>query len=102
MVNKMPIKVNENTFKTYEDTWNDPNYLSAEEKALIEFRLELFAALTEAREKQGLSQRQLAKKANMTQPELARLEKANKNPRIETLLKATVPLGYKLKLERIE
>jgi ribosome-binding protein aMBF1 (putative translation factor) len=102
MVNKMPVTVNGNTFETYEDTWNDPNYLSAEEKAIIDFRIELFTALVEARQKQGLSQKQLSEKATLTQPEIARLEKANKNPRIDTLLRATVPLGYKLKLERIE
>jgi len=97
----MPKVVNGHTFETFDDTWNDPNFLTPEEKALIDLKVEIFGALLEAREKEGLTQAQLAEKAHMTQPEIARLEKPNSNPKIDTLLRATVPLGYKLKLERI-
>ena len=102
LVNKMPKVINGHTFETFEDTWNDPNFLTPEEKALIDLKTEIFGALLEARENQGLTQAQLAKKAKMTQPEIARLENPDANPKIETLLRATVPLGYRLKLERIE
>ena len=98
----MAITVNGHTLKTFDDTWNDPNFLSPEEKAIIDLKVEIFGAFLEAREKEGLTQAQLAKKAHMTQPEIARLEKPDANPKIDTLLRATVPLGYKLKLERIE
>ena len=84
-----------------DDTWNDPNFLTPTEKAFIDLKVEIFGAFLEAREKEGLTQAQLAEKANMTQSEIARLERTDANPKIDTLLRATVPLGYKLKLERI-
>ena len=101
MVNNMPVKINGHTFETFDDTWNSPDYLTAKEKAVIDLKVEIFGALLEAREEQGLTQAQLAEKANMTQSEIARLEQPNANPKIDTLLRATVPLGYKLKLEKI-
>jgi len=97
----MPVNINGHTFKTFDDTWNDPNYLTPERKAIIELKVEIFGALLEAREREGLTQAQLAEKANMTQPEIARLENSNANPKIDTLLRVAVPLGYRLKLERI-
>jgi DNA-binding XRE family transcriptional regulator len=101
LVINMPITVNGHTLKTFDDTWNDPNFLTPTEKEIIDFKVQLFGALLEAREKEGLTQAELAKKANMTQPEIARLEKPDANPKIDTLLRATVPMGYRLKLERI-
>jgi DNA-binding XRE family transcriptional regulator len=98
---KMAKTINGHTFETFEDTWNDPDFLMPEEKALIELKTEIFGAFLEAREKEGLTQSQLAEKAHMTQPEIARLERPDSNPKIDTLLRATVPLGYTLKLERI-
>ena len=96
----MPKTINGHTFETFSDTWADPNFLTPEEKAVIELKTEIFGALLNAREEQGLTQAQLAEKANMTQPEIARLEKPDSNPKIDTLLRATVPLGYKLRLVR--
>ena len=101
LVNKLAITVNGQTLKTFDDTWNDPNFMTPTEKEIIAFKIQVFEALLEAREKAGLTQAQLAEKAHMTQPEIARLEKPDANPKIDTLLRATVPLGYRLKLERI-
>ena len=101
LVSKMAVTVNGHTFKTFDDTWNDPNFLTPTEKEIIDLKVQLFGALLEAREKEGLTQAQLAEKADMTQPEIARLERPDANPKINTLLKVTVPLGYRLKLERI-
>jgi len=98
----MPARTKKNEIRTFEDLWNDPNFLSPEEKAIIDLRVQLLGALVEAREKQGLTQTQLALQSNMTQPEIARLERLDANPKIDTLLRATLPLGYTLKLERIE
>ena len=100
-VNNMSVVVNGHKFETFEDTWNNPNYLTPEEKAIIDLKVEMFGALLEAREQQGMTQAQLAEKAKMTQPEIARLEKPGANPKIETLLRVIMPLGYKLKLERV-
>ena len=98
----MPANRRENNHRSFDDLWNSPDFLSAEEKALIELRVQLFGALVEAREQQGMTQTQLAQKANMTQPEIARLERMDANPKVVTFMRAALPLGYKLKLERIE
>jgi len=100
MVNDMSKTMNGHVFETFSNTWADPDFLTPEEKAIIELKTEIFGALLDAREKQGLTQAQLAEKAHMTQPEIARLERNDSNPKIDTLLRATVPLGYKLKLVR--
>ena len=100
LVNNMPKVVNGYTFETFSDTWAEPGFLTPEEKAVIELKTEIFGAFLDARETQGLTQAQLAEKAHMTQPEIARLEKPDSNPKIDTLLRATIPLGYKLSLVR--
>ena len=54
------------------------------------------------REKQGLSQSELAGKCNVKQPVIARMEKAVHSPQIDSLLKVLVPLGYKLAIVPIK
>ena len=98
----MPKTINGHTFETFDDTWNDPNFLTPIDREIIDFKVQLFGTLLEAREAEGLTQAQLAEMAHITQPEIARLEKPDANPKIDTLLRATVPLGYRLKLERID
>ena len=45
------------------------------------------------------TQAQLAEKCNVTQPVIARMEKAVHSPQIDSLLKILTPLGYTLKIE---
>jgi len=94
----MPRVVNGHKFRTFADTWEDSNFLTPEEKALIELKVELFGAFSEALEREGWTQTQLAKEAHMTQSEISRLIKVDANPKVDTLLRAAIPLGYKLRL----
>lgn len=54
------------------------------------------------REKEGMSQADLAEKANIKQSQLARFERATHSPQINSLLRVLYPLGYTIKLEKIK
>ena len=58
--------------------------------------------MIEAREKKGLSQRDLAELSGVKQPAIARLESMKSTPQIDTLLKILAPLGYTLSITPIE
>lgn len=75
---------------------------TTEEECIIEFEKELIRTLVEIREKQGLSQAELALKCNIKQSSIARMEKAIHSPQIDSLLKILVPLGYTLKIVPIK
>jgi ATP-dependent DNA helicase RecG len=59
-------------------------------------KVELVSKLIEAREKKGISQRQLAEMTGLRQPAIARLESMGATPQIDTFLKVLKPLGYTL------
>ena len=52
-----------------------------------------------ARQAAGLTQTELAKRARMKQPEIARLEARGANPRLSTLKRVVTATGHSLKLE---
>ncbi len=72
--------------------------LSPEDESIIELEKELLRTMVSIREKQGLSQAELAEKCNVKQPMIARMEKQVHSPQINSLLKILVPLGYKLQI----
>jgi transcriptional regulator with XRE-family HTH domain len=78
--------------------WNDPNFIDASQKAKIDFEVSLIGKMIEAREKKGLSQRQLAEMVGIKQPAIARLESMKATPQIDTLFKILEPLGYTIKI----
>lgn len=80
---------------------NDESRVSADERAKIDFEVELIGKMIEAREKRGLSQRDLAKLCGVKQPAIARLESMKTSPQIDTLLKILAPLGYTLSITPI-
>ena len=82
------------TWKEYRKELN----ISAEEESIIELEKELLRTLVQIREEQGLSQAELAKKCNVKQPVIARMEKAVHSPQVDSLLRLLVPLGYKLQI----
>lgn len=75
--------------------------LTKEDETAIAFEKSLIDSVIDIREKKGLSQIELAKKANMKQSQLARFEKAVHSPQINSLIKILYPLGYTLKVEKI-
>ena len=64
------------------------------------FYLQIGRLVYELRLKNGLSQEQLAQKAKVSQPLIARLEKGDKNriPTFETIYKILKVLGYHLEI----
>ena len=72
--------------------------ISPEEQRVIELEMELIRTMVSIREEQGLSQAELAKKCNVKQPMIARMEKAVHSPQIDSLLRVLVPMGYTLQI----
>lgn len=54
--------------------------------------------LIEQRHNQGMTQKELAKAANLAQPAIARLESKAVIPQLDTLLKVAAALNYELEL----
>ena len=76
--------------------------ITPEMERQIEFEKEIIETLVSIREAQGLSQAELATMANVKQPLIARLERGKHSPRIDSLLKLLVPLGYTLRIVKID
>lgn len=85
-------------WKTVRESLN----LTKEDEIAIAFEKDLINSVIDIREKEGMSQVELAKKANIKQSQVARFEKAVHSPQINSLIKILFPLGYTLKLEKIK
>ena len=84
--------------KTFSDYMNDESRVSLSEREKINFEIELIGKMVEAREKNGLSQRELARISGVKQPAIARLESMKAIPQIDTLFKVLNPLGYTISI----
>lgn len=80
----------------FNELWNDPNFITDEERDRINFEVSLIGKLIEARESKGLSQKQLADMCGLKQSAISRLERMGVAPQINTLMKILKPLGYRL------
>ena len=92
----MSKQINKTTYTTFDDLWNDPELLTDIEKEEIQFRINLIGKLMEAREQKGVSQQRLAEMSGLKQPAIARLERMQATPQINTLFRVLKPLGYTL------
>ena len=79
----------------WNDFRNDLN-LTHEEEDIITLEKSLINAIVEAREKNGLTQKQLSELCGVKQPVIARLESAMHSPQINSILRILKPLGYTL------
>ena len=86
--------------KTWKNVRKNLN-ISKEDEVQIAFEKDLINKIISIREKEGLSQAELADKAKIKQSQVARFEKATHSPQINSLLKILYPLGYTLKLKKI-
>ena len=59
-------------------------------------RVALITALIQARQAKGISQRQLEELSGVKQPQIARMERGDANPQLDTLLRVLAPLGMTL------
>jgi predicted transcriptional regulator len=83
------------TFTTFEDLWEASNLTQAEKDEIV-FQTKLMGKLIEAREEKGISQKKLAEMSGLKQPAIARLERMQATPQVDTLFKVLKPLGYTL------
>jgi predicted XRE-type DNA-binding protein len=95
MVDNMSMTIKGDTFTTFEDLWKASNLTQAE-KDEIQFETKLMGKLIEAREQKGISQKRLAEMSGLRQPAIARLERMQATPQVNTLFKVLKPLGYTL------
>ena len=70
--------------------------LSPEEEEMIRLEKALINAVIEARDKSGLTQKQLSELCGVKQPVIARLESATHSPQVNSIIKILKPLGYTL------
>jgi DNA-binding XRE family transcriptional regulator len=88
--------------ETFADYMNDESRVTPAEKEQINFEISLIGKMIEAREKKGLSQRELAELSGVKQPAIARLESMKATPQIDTLFKVLNPLGYTIEIVPLE
>lgn len=89
-------------YTNFNDIYYDDDYVSKEDRQIIEFEVELVKTLIDTREALGISQRKLSELSGVKQPAIARLESLKAQPQVDTLLKILVPLGYKIDIVPIE
>ena len=88
-----------------ETTWQDLRKsldITPEEEEIISLEKSLIMAVVEAREKSGMTQKQLSEMCGLKQPVIARLESAVHSPQINSVIKILKPLGYKLAVVKKE
>ena len=85
-------------YTNFDEMFNDNDYVSEEDREIINLEVKLIGKMIEAREKQGLTQRDLAKISGVKQPAIARIESLHSTPQLDTLLKVLIPLGYSLEI----
>lgn len=80
------------------DSWEDykDTLLTPEERAEIAIRVALVDEILKARQKSGLTQKELEEASGVRQPVIARMERGITDPQLSTLLKVLAPLGKTL------
>ena len=71
-------------------------YLTPEEIAASDLRVSMMIELANARAERGITQRKLEELSGVKQPVIARMEKGNTSPQLDTFLKVLAPLGKTL------
>lgn len=80
--------------KTWKQIRVNQTAIPKEELSLID----ILSFLQAQRIKQGISQTEFAKRINMTQPQLAKIENLDSTPTLETLNKYAKGIGLEIKL----
>ena len=72
--------------------------ITEEDGQMIELEKELIMTLVRIREEKRLTQAQMAELCGVSQPTIARMERATHSPQLDSLFKILVPLGYTLQI----
>ena len=86
------------SWKNFRQTLN----LTPEEEEIIGLEKSVINAIVDAREKSGLTQKQLSELCGIQQPVIARIERAVHSPQINSIIKILKPLGYTLAVVKEE
>ena len=84
-------------FPVWDDEF-DKEHLTPEEIAESDLRVALITAMIQARQEKGLSQRDLEAISGVKQPQIARIERGDTNPQLDTMLKVLAAMGRPLLL----
>ena len=85
-------------------TWEEfeKDIFTPEEIAASDLRVSLVGELIKARQERGITQHKLEELSGVSQPVIARLEKGNTKPQLDTILKILAPLGLTLTVTPIK
>ena len=96
----------------YGISWNDDLDIDAEEiwengvETNIRYEVDIYhivaVQLAEAREKSGMTQKQLSQKTKVAQGDISKIERGNANPSISTLNRLAEGMGMRLELKFIK
>lgn len=82
-------------FPIWDDEF-DKEHFTLEEIAESDLRVALITSIIQARKETGLSQRDLEMISGVKQPQIARLERGDANPQLDTILKVLAAMGKTL------
>ncbi len=74
----------------------DNEFYSPEDIAETDMHVSIISALVQARQEQGISQRQLEELTGIKQPQISRMERGDANPQLDSILRALAALGKTL------
>ncbi len=80
----------------------DKNTYIEREKKLLELEYAIIQKMIATRKELHLTQQQLAEEAHVIRTTIARIENLMTSPQLNTLLKILEPMGYTIKIEKIE
>lgn len=86
------------------NSWDEvrAELFTPEEIAASDLRVSLIGELIKAREEKGISQKKLEELSGVKQPVIARMERGQTSPQVDTILKVLAPLGMTLKVVPLE
>ena len=88
--------------KTWASVRSEIRSISQEEKDEIFLAAKLVSQLVDRRNELGISQRDLSERIGVKQSAIARLEKTDVIPRVDTLVKVAKGLGLELRLVHVK
>jgi len=86
------------------DDWDDlrETLLAPEERAQTDIKVALLNEIINARQANGLTQKELETASGVKQPVIARLERGSTDPQLSTLIRVLAPLGKTIAIVPIE
>jgi predicted transcriptional regulator len=83
--------------KYFEKQLKNPEFLAEWEE--LQPERAILQALVEAREKSGLTQKEISRRSGIHQSDISKLESGNANPSLKTLRRFAKALGKNLRIE---